>query len=169
MRALAAQILSHLHGQCPTAVYPVAAIYDRRLSRPLISVARTFPNGYMPEQARGGGGQVVVAMKTGTNKYQGSVFEYLRNNALDARSFFAKSKEKLDYNDFGYSIGGPVMPHHENLTGTPASKCTHFKEKSCESKRVYGKFSARRVDRKPSTGEYNANRQERPWILYLAT
>src|SRR5207249_1977727 len=43
-----------------------------------------------------------------TNQLHGSVFEYLRNSALDARNFFAKDKPPLRLNQFGGSLGGPI-------------------------------------------------------------
>lgn len=72
-------------------------------------------NAYMPEYSRAGGGQVIVQMKSGAQQYHGSAFEFLRNSALDARSFFASSKEPLQYNDFGFSFGGPVAPRSKKL------------------------------------------------------
>jgi hypothetical protein len=47
--------------------------------------------------------------KSGTNQFHGSLYEYLRNDAFDARQFFAQSKAKLRYNQFGGSAGGPVI------------------------------------------------------------
>lgn len=76
-------------------------------------------SGYMPEYSRAGGGQVVVQMKSGAQQYHGEAFEFLRNDALDANSFFSnannKGKQPLQYNDFGFSIGGPLTPHNKKL------------------------------------------------------
>ena len=49
-----------------------------------------------------------VVTKNGTNDFHGSAFETFRNDALDARNFFSVQKTKLRYNDFGYTIGGPI-------------------------------------------------------------
>ena len=49
-----------------------------------------------------------VTTKSGTNQFHGSGYEYLRNDKFDARTFFAAGKEKLRYNLFGGSIGGPI-------------------------------------------------------------
>jgi hypothetical protein len=49
-----------------------------------------------------------VVTKNGTNQFHGSTFETFRNDALDARNFFSVQKAKLRYNDFGYTIGGPI-------------------------------------------------------------
>lgn len=70
--------------------------------------------------ARGGehsGGLVNVITKSGTNQYHGDVFEFLRNNYLDATNFFAASKDTLHQNQFGGTIGGPIVPGHQNLFG----------------------------------------------------
>jgi hypothetical protein len=49
-----------------------------------------------------------VVTKNGTNQFHGSAFETFRNDHLDARNYFSVTKTKLRYNDFGYTIGGPI-------------------------------------------------------------
>src|SRR5260370_25244386 len=49
-----------------------------------------------------------VVTKNGTNQFHGAAFETFRNDLLDARNFFSVTKTKLRYNDFGYTIGGPI-------------------------------------------------------------
>jgi hypothetical protein len=63
---------------------------------------------YSAEWGTRGGPTVLVTTKSGSNKFHGSVFEFLRNTSLDARSFFAASTEKFNLNQFGASIGGPI-------------------------------------------------------------
>ena len=56
--------------------------------------------------------QVTLSSKSGTNTYHGSVFEYIRNNAVDAKNFFQSPTQPvapLRQNQFGYSLGGPVV------------------------------------------------------------
>lgn len=61
------------------------------------------------------GGIVNVVTKSGTNQLHGTAWEYLRNNAFDARNFFFKSTNELRQNQFGGNIGGPVViPHLYN-------------------------------------------------------
>ena len=70
--------------------------------------------------ARGGeqtGGLVNVITKSGTDQYHGDGFEFIRNNYLDATNFFAASKDTLHQNQFGGTIGGPIIPHHHKLFG----------------------------------------------------
>lgn len=52
--------------------------------------------------------QVNIVSKSGTNQLHGSVFEFLRNDALDARNTFASTVPKLRQNQFGFVAGGPV-------------------------------------------------------------
>jgi hypothetical protein len=54
------------------------------------------------------GAMVNVVSKSGTNQFHGSAFEFVRTNAFDARSFFAQRVESLHFNDFGWTLGGPV-------------------------------------------------------------
>src|SRR6059058_4690414 len=51
---------------------------------------------------------VLLTTKSGTNDFHGSVFEFLRNTSLDAKSFFASSTEKFNLNQFGGTLGGPI-------------------------------------------------------------
>jgi Carboxypeptidase regulatory-like domain len=80
-----------------------------------ISEVNIITTGYMPEYSRAAGGQFVVNMKSGTDQYHGDAYEFLRNDAFDARYFFSSTVPKLDYNDFGYTFGGPVIPKKHKL------------------------------------------------------
>ncbi len=53
-------------------------------------------------------GVISFATKAGGNELHGNVFEFMRNNAADARGFFAKSAPVLKQHDFGFTAGGPV-------------------------------------------------------------
>jgi hypothetical protein len=63
---------------------------------------------YSAEWGTRGGPTVLVTTKSGSNQFHGSLFEFLRNTDLDARSFFAASTEKFNLNQFGASFGGPI-------------------------------------------------------------
>ena len=67
-------------------------------------------NLYPAEVSRTEGGVVNVITKSGTNTFHGSLYEYLRNDILDARNYFATTgpKPELRQNQFGGSIGGPI-------------------------------------------------------------
>src|SRR5438552_3281391 len=63
---------------------------------------------YSAEYGTRAGPTVLLTTKSGTNDFHGSVFEFLRNNSLDAKSFFASSTEKFNLNQFGGTLGGPI-------------------------------------------------------------
>ncbi|PYR03453.1 MAG: hypothetical protein DMF97_01980 [Acidobacteria bacterium] len=65
-------------------------------------------NAYSAE-FHGAGATFNAVTKSGTNAFHGSLFEFLRNDAFDARNFFAQTKEKLERNQFGSTLGGPVQ------------------------------------------------------------
>ncbi|WP_252263651.1 carboxypeptidase regulatory-like domain-containing protein [Paracidobacterium acidisoli] len=68
-------------------------------------------NPYSAEFNRGGG-FFNATTKSGTNHIHGDLFEFLRNDALDARNFFALNREPLKRNQFGGTLGGPLsIPH----------------------------------------------------------
>jgi carboxypeptidase family protein/TonB-dependent receptor-like protein len=61
------------------------------------------------ELGRASGAVVNVILKSGTNNYHGSAYEFARNNYFNARNFFDKSVGHLAYNYFGGNIGGPII------------------------------------------------------------
>lgn len=64
---------------------------------------------FSAEYGRNSGAQISLVTKSGGNSYHGSAFEYVRNDRLDARPFFAPVRPTLRFNNFGYSIGGPII------------------------------------------------------------
>ncbi len=66
-------------------------------------------NGFSAEIGRAGGGAIIMTTRSGTNDFHAAAYEFLRNDAMDARSFFAKTKAPLRYNVFGGSVGGPII------------------------------------------------------------
>jgi Carboxypeptidase regulatory-like domain len=54
------------------------------------------------------GATTSVVTKSGSNNFHGDVYEFIRNNAFDARNFFATTTEPLHLNQFGATIGGPI-------------------------------------------------------------
>ncbi|HMT08339.1 MAG TPA: TonB-dependent receptor [Pyrinomonadaceae bacterium] len=71
---------------------------------------RVDSSNYPAEYGTGTGGQINVIGKSGGNKFTGSIFHYLRNDALDARNFFdGAEKSKLRLNQYGGSLGGPII------------------------------------------------------------
>lgn len=70
---------------------------------------RVESNNYPAEFGTGTGGQISVISKSGTNAFHGALFEYLRNDTFDARNFFDVNKSPLRLNQFGGSLGGPII------------------------------------------------------------
>lgn len=69
-------------------------------------------SGYSAEVGHSLGPQMNIVTKGGTNTYHGTLFEYFRNDALDARDYFATgplAKEPLRMNQFGGNLGGPIL------------------------------------------------------------
>jgi len=68
---------------------------------------------YAPEFGRTPGGQVQIITRSGTNRFTGTVFEYFRNDVLDANDWFTnalgRQKPALRQNDFGGVLGGPII------------------------------------------------------------
>lgn len=66
-------------------------------------------SNFSAEYGRNSGAQVSLVTRSGSNDFHGSVFEFIRNDKLDARSFFAPVRPALRFNNFGYSFGGPIF------------------------------------------------------------
>ena len=70
-------------------------------------------SSYSAEYGRTSGGVINALSKPGTNQFHGDVYEFLRNNALDARNFFDPAQiPAFRRNQFGASIGGPIRRDH---------------------------------------------------------
>ena len=68
-------------------------------------------NAYSPEYGRSNGGTVMVIGKSGSNQFHGDVFEFFRNEALNARNLFAQPGPTPQFrrNQYGLTIGGPIQ------------------------------------------------------------
>ena len=75
-------------------------------------------DSYGAEYGKRPGGQVTIVTQSGTNQLHGSVYEFLRNNALDAPNFFDQgSAPPFQRNQFGGSLGGPIRSDRTFLFG----------------------------------------------------
>ena len=68
---------------------------------------KILTNSYTAEFGRTSGGIVNQAIKYGTNSFHGDLFEFLRNDALNARNYFLLSNPPYKRNIFGATAGGP--------------------------------------------------------------
>ncbi|MGI8742894.1 MAG: carboxypeptidase regulatory-like domain-containing protein [Bryobacteraceae bacterium] len=81
---------------------------------PIIDAIEEFRvnlNSYLPEYGRSNGGAVVVNMKSGGNALHGTLFEFIRNEDLNARNYFAPAGSKPEFrrNQYGLVLGGPIQ------------------------------------------------------------
>jgi hypothetical protein len=80
--------------------------------QPSINTVQEFKvdnSTFSAEYGRNSGAITNIATRSGTNQFHGELFEFLRNDALDARNFFDTKKPPFKRNQFGFSIGGPVL------------------------------------------------------------
>jgi hypothetical protein len=74
---------------------------------------KVIQSNYTAEYGRNGGGIISVVTKSGSNKFHGSGFDFLRNDALNANTFFNKvnglKRDRLKRNQYGATIGGPIV------------------------------------------------------------
>lgn len=85
---------------------------EAALNTPSVEALTEFTvdtNGFKAEYGQAGGGVMTFASKSGTNALHGSVYNFLRNDKLDARGFFAQTRSIYRQNDFGFSASGPVV------------------------------------------------------------
>lgn len=106
---------SLLDGAANTTTYD----YNAAAAIPTVDAIQEFKvltTAYAPEWGRTSGGIVTFATKPGGDRFHGSIFEYLRNSLLDANGYNANAartpKPHFQRNQFGYSLGGPVVVPH---------------------------------------------------------
>jgi hypothetical protein len=74
-----------------------------------IAEFRILTNNFDAEYGEFSGGQINVVTKSGSNEFHGNVFEFLRNTDLDARNFFSPTRGIFQQNQFGGTLGGPIV------------------------------------------------------------
>jgi len=80
-----------------------------------IAEVQVLTSNYSAQYGRNGSGTVEVETKSGSNKFHGDLYEFLRNDYFNATPEFETSPPGYKKNDFGFTIGGPVyMPGHYN-------------------------------------------------------
>ena len=88
-------------------------------------------DSYGAEYGKHPGGQVTIVTQSGTNQLHGSVYEFLRNNALDAPNFFDQgSAPPFQRNQFGGSLGGPIRSNKTFLFGNYEGLRQHLHQTS---------------------------------------
>jgi outer membrane receptor protein involved in Fe transport len=117
---------------------------------------KILTHSYAAEYGRNAGSVTNVVTRSGTNTYHGAGWEFLRNDAMDARNFFAVTKPDLRQNQFGGSLGGPLMKnrlfgfgYYEGYRNTKGTTDTRVVPTQAER---LGDFSADAAIKDPLTG-----------------
>lgn len=118
-----------------------------------------------------GGAVINIVTKSGTNQIHGDAFEFLRNGDLNARNFFAPTQDTLKRNQFGGSVGGPIIKDKLFYFGTyqgtrirsAAQGQIAFVPAAAERNGDFSDISTQLVD--PSTGTPFAGNQINPSLF----
>lgn len=73
---------------------------------------RVLTNNFDPEYGNYNGGMVTVITRSGSDRWHGNAFEFFRNTALDARGYFDPTRSVFRQNQFGGTLGGPILRGH---------------------------------------------------------
>lgn len=73
---------------------------------------KVLTSNYGAQYGRNGSGTIEVETKSGTNSFHGNVYEFVRNDAFNARNYFESTVPPYKKNDFGYTVGGPIWKDH---------------------------------------------------------
>ena len=73
-----------------------------------IAEVRVLTSNYGAQYGRSGSGTVETVTKSGTKEFHGNLAEFVRNDAFNARNYFASERPSYKKNDYGYTVGGPV-------------------------------------------------------------
>jgi hypothetical protein len=90
---------SNLPGDARILGFPQDAVQEFKLTT----------NSFSAEFGRTGGGVTSFTIRSGTNQIHGSLFEFLRNDKLDARGFFNQTRAVNRQNEFGANVGAPII------------------------------------------------------------
>ncbi|HEY1743249.1 MAG TPA: carboxypeptidase regulatory-like domain-containing protein, partial [Granulicella sp.] len=88
---------------------PSGAMYVIKPIPESLAEFKVQTSSYNAELGRAAGAVVIASMKSGSNQIHGSLWEYWRNDILNARDYFEPSKPKYRQNQFGAAIGGPIL------------------------------------------------------------
>ncbi|MDQ6663957.1 MAG: Plug and carboxypeptidase regulatory-like domain-containing protein, partial [Acidobacteriota bacterium] len=130
----------------------------------IVEEVRAIRGNYSSEFGTGGGSQFNAITKSGTNQIHGSAYEFLRNSAMNARSYFQPTLPVLKNNEYGFTIGGPVVIpklyngrnrtfFFANIDWNPLRSQTQFLDKLPEAGYRNGDFSGLgKIITDPQTG-----------------
>src|SRR5213083_350792 len=126
-------LLDGMEISTPSEGMPATSVLGQQLGVEAIREFVLLQNNYGAQYGRASGGVVNVLTQSGSNSVHGSVFEFLRNEKLDARDYFLDPrlpKAPLKRNQFGASLGGPIRKERAffflNYEGVRQSAGTSF-------------------------------------------
>ncbi len=103
-------------------------------------------NSYSAEFGRGNGAILNAAIKSGTNGFHGDLYEFLRNDKLDARNAFDTVRQPYKQNQFGATLGGPIIKNRTfffgDYEGLRIRQATPFLELIPTPAMITGNFSS---------------------------
>jgi hypothetical protein len=119
---------------------------------------RVITSNYDAQYGRSVGGVINVVTKSGSNEFHGSLFEYLRNRSLNARNFFQAATTPLVQNQYGGSVGGPVIKNRTFFFFSPqlySQRTAAFQNSALvpTAAQRNGDFSLAQTIKDPSTGQ----------------
>jgi hypothetical protein len=91
--------------------------YAQRTPVDAIQEFRILTQAAPPEYGGTAGATTAVVTRSGGNEVHGTLYEFIRNDALDARNFFSREVEPLKQNQFGATLGGPLRRNRDFLFG----------------------------------------------------
>src|SRR5262245_48623940 len=107
---------------------PLSNLY--RLNPDNVQEYKVTTNNATPEEGRNSGASVSVATRTGTNEFHGTLFEFVRNTALNANEFFANAqgtpKPEIKLHQYGFEGSGPVRKNKTFFFGSWQGQNTKF-------------------------------------------
>lgn len=98
-----------------------------------IQEVRILTNNFSAEFGHNPGSQVEVLSKAGTNSFHGALWEFLRNDALNARDFFAPRVPAEKQNQFGAAAGGPIIKNKVFVFGSYQGLTNHQEAESVQA------------------------------------
>ena len=120
---------------------------------------------YTAEYGGHAGANVQLQLKSGTNNFRGAVFDYMRNDAMDARNFFAPApspKPQLDRHQFGGVIGGPVRRNQTFFMGSYEGDPRNARERGPDERADRGDAARRLLGRRRRHHPRSADRPRVP-------
>jgi hypothetical protein len=107
---------------------PVSNLY--RLNPDNVQEYKVTTNNATPEEGRNSGASVSVATRSGSNEFHGTLFEFMRNTALNGNEFFANAqgstKPEIKMHQFGVEAGGPIRKNKTFFFGSWQGQNTKF-------------------------------------------